>query len=51
MMVLPFLGFAAGAGAALLGRRRLALAAWGVSLVVTLALFRAHVTDALPLDF
>lgn len=51
MMVLPFLGFAGGVGAALMGRRGMAIVAWAVSLAVTLALFRAHVTDALPLDF
>ena len=51
MMVLPFLGFAAGTGAALLGRRLVALVAWGLSLAMLLLLFRLHATDSLPLEF
>lgn len=51
MMVLPFLGFAGATGAAIAGRRGLALLLWGLSLSVLLALFREHATDALPLVF
>lgn len=51
MMVVPFLGFASAAGAALVGRRRLAIGLWGSSLVGLLALFREHATDALQLVF
>jgi hypothetical protein len=51
MMVLPFLGFAGATGAAIAGRRGLALLLWGLSLGVLLALFREHATDALPLVF
>ncbi|GJE16317.1 DUF5993 family protein [Methylobacterium marchantiae] len=51
MMVIPFLGFAGATGAALAGRRGLALAVWGLSLGVLMALFREHATDALQLVF
>ncbi|WP_019907041.1 DUF5993 family protein [Methylobacterium sp. 77] len=51
MMVLPFLGFAGATGAAIAGRRGLALIAWGLSLAVLLALFREHASDALYLVF
>lgn len=51
MMVLPFVGFAGSAVAVLSGRRGLALGLWLASLVGTLALFGAHATSALQLDF
>ncbi|MEH3146632.1 MAG: DUF5993 family protein [Methylobacterium frigidaeris] len=51
MMVLPFLGLAGAAGAAVAGRRGLALGLWGLSLLGLLLLFRAHATDVLALDF
>ncbi|MGU3421806.1 DUF5993 family protein [Methylobacterium sp. D54C] len=51
MMVLPFVGFAGSAAAILSGRRGIALGLWLASLVGTLALFAAHATSTLPLDF
>lgn len=51
MMVLPFVGFAGSAAAILSGRRRVALGLWVVSLIGTLALFAAHATATLQLDF
>ncbi len=51
MMVIPFLGFAGATGAALAGRRGLAIGVWAFSLVVLVALFREHATDALHLVF
>ncbi|WP_039894198.1 DUF5993 family protein [Methylobacterium mesophilicum] len=51
MMVLPFVGLAAGGAAILAGRRGLAIGLWLVSLIGTLALFAAHATSALNLDF
>jgi hypothetical protein len=51
MMVLPFVGLAAGMAAVLTGRQRVALCLWLVSLIGTLALFAAHATSTLNLDF
>ena len=51
MMVLPFVGFAGGAVAVLAGRRGVAVGLWLASLIGTLALFAAHATSTLQLDF
>lgn len=51
MMTLPFFGLFGGLVLAWAGRRSLAILLWVMSLAVTLALFRHHVTDPLPLDF
>jgi hypothetical protein len=51
MMVLPFVGLTASGAAILAGRRGLAIGLWLVSLVGILALFAAHATSALTLDF
>lgn len=51
MMVIPFLGVSGALGAALAGRRSLALTLWAVSLLALLLLFRQHASDALNLTF
>ncbi|MCJ2132537.1 DUF5993 family protein [Methylobacterium sp. J-026] len=51
MMVLPFIGLAGSAAAALAGRRGIAIGLWLVSLIGTLALLSAHATSALNLNF
>lgn len=51
MMVIPFLGVSGALGAALVGRRSLALGLWGFSLVALLLLFRQHASDPLNLVF
>jgi len=51
MMALPFIGFAASAAAILAGRRGTAIGLWLAALIGTLALFAAHATATLNLDF
>lgn len=51
MMTIPFLGFSGAIGAALAGRRSLAIGLWGFSLLALLMLFREHASDALNLTF
>jgi len=50
-MSLPFFGCALGFLAIWAGRRGIAVALWGLSLIGLLVLFRLHTTDALPLAF
>lgn len=47
MMFLPFLILLLALGAIFYGRRGLALAGWGVGLLLLLVLFRLHATDPL----
>ena len=51
MMSLPSVGFAASAAAILAGRRGTAIGLWLAALIGTLALFAAHATATLNLDF
>jgi len=51
MMVLPFIGFAGSAAALLAGRRGPAIGLWLAGMIGTLALFAAHATSTLNLDF
>ena len=51
MMALPFVTLFAAVLCAFAGRRGAAIALWAVALALTLALFRLHATDILPLDF
>lgn len=49
MMSLPFFGLFLALAFAGVGQRGLAVVAWLVSIVVLVALFRAHATDALDI--
>ncbi len=49
MMSLPFFGLLAGFACVAAGRRGYALLLWALSMLVTLVLFRLHVTDALTI--
>lgn len=51
MMVLQFIGLATSAAAILAGRRGIAIGLWLAALFGTLALFAAHATWTLNLDF
>ena len=51
MMVLQFIGFTASTAAILAGRRGTAIGLWLAALFGTLALFAAHATSTLNLDF
>ncbi len=51
MMALPFLTLAGAVLAAAFGRRDWSLAGWGLTAVLLLALFAAHATDPLDLQF
>lgn len=49
MMSLPFFGLFAALVLLGLGHRRPAMAVWGLSIVVLLALYHAHATDTLDI--